>query len=186
MASSALIKWNTRYAQAGRKIPTPPAALIAAVPYLRPGKLLDIACGEGAVALFLAQLAQFEVSALDISDIGLANLEQFAKDKNLHLSTLCVDLDGQGVDQLAKFENICIFRYKPSVDLILKLSDKLTFGGRLIISTFNQRQHIEHGFASRFCLQDHEFDDVGADLEPLAYLRSNSAPFTDTYIFQKI
>ena len=186
MASTDLKKWNTRYARAERVFPNPPAALQVTLPYLLSGSILDIASGEGAVALSLAQSSQFEVTALDISDVGLANLKMFANDKKIHLQTMCLDLDTSDFNQLSHFDNICIYRYKPSVDLILKLSEKLSENGRLVISTFNQRQHIEQGFNERFCLQDNEFDNVSNQLQLIKFIRSVKAPYTDTYIWQKI
>jgi len=186
MASVDLKKWNTRYARAERVFPNPPAALHAAIPYLISGSLLDIASGEGAVALCLAQSSRFKVTALDISDVGLANLKKFANDKKINLQTLCLDLDGSDINQLSRFDNICIYRYKPSVDLIHTLSDKLSENGRLVISTFNHRQHIEQDFNERFCLLDNEFDNVSHQLQLLKFIRSVKAPYTDTYIWQKI
>jgi len=186
MASADLKKWNTRYALAERVFPNPPAALPVAIPYLLSGSILDVASGEGAVALLLAQSARFQVTALDISDVGLANLKKFANDTAIHLQTLCLDLDSSDLNQLSYFNNICIYRYKPSVDLILKLSEKLSENGRLVISTFNQRQHLEQGFNKRFCLLDDEFNDVSNQLQLIKFIRSVKAPYTDTYIWQKI
>jgi len=186
MASADLKKWNTRYAQTERVFPNPPAALHVAIPYLLAGTTLDVASGEGAVALHLAQSSRFKVTALDISDVGLANLKKFADDKKIHLQTLCLDLDSSDFNQLLCFDNICIYRYKPSVDLILKLSEKLSENGRLVISTFNQRQHIEQGFNERFCLVDNEFANVTNKLQLIKFFRSVKVPYTDTYIWQKI
>jgi len=185
MASSDLIKWNNRYANKQREFPNPPTALQAVMPYLIDGTVLDVASGEGAVALYLAQSPNFEVTALDISDVGLANLQASAKDKNIKLQTVCLDLDSSDLKALSNFDNICIFRYKPSVDMIRKLIGKLPENGRLVISTFNQRQHIEQGFNAHFCLNANEFDEVSEQLELIQFIRSQVAPFTDTYIWQK-
>ena len=64
-------EWDERYAAAeqvwsGR----PNGALVAEVAELRPGRALDVGCGEGADAVWLARRG-WDVTALDVSQVAL-------------------------------------------------------------------------------------------------------------------
>ena len=68
---AAPVDWDERYAVAdqvwsGR----PNGALVAEVAGLRPGRALDVGCGEGADAVWLAQQG-WDVTALDVSAVAL-------------------------------------------------------------------------------------------------------------------
>ncbi|NQZ32317.1 MAG: class I SAM-dependent methyltransferase [Oceanospirillaceae bacterium] len=186
MSSEDQKKWNTRYADQRRTIPSPPQDLIDIIDALPTGKLLDIACGEGAVALFMAGRADYSVTALDISDVGLINLKRFAQEQSVKLATLCADLeDTASLSQLTDYDCITVFRYKPTAALVRYLVSALADNGRLIISTFNMRHHLECGFSARFCLADEEFVNVDSRVSLLKLISASASPYTDTYIFQK-
>ena len=81
------IKWNKRYSEKdpGQRIPRIVRAYIDRAPA---GRALDIACGTGAVSLFLAERG-YTVDAVDISDVALA---AFA-DRHPAIRGICADLD---------------------------------------------------------------------------------------------
>ncbi len=59
---------------------------------LRPGaRALDLGCGEGRNALFLAECG-FDVTAVDISAAGIRKLETLAQKKRLHVHTEVTDV----------------------------------------------------------------------------------------------
>lgn len=65
-------RWDARHAQADDVGPLPPDLLRGRVELLPAGgRALDVACGRGAVALWLATRG-FTVDAVDISAVGLA------------------------------------------------------------------------------------------------------------------
>jgi len=55
-------------------------------------KLLCLGEGEGRNAIFFAK-NDFEVSAIDASNLGLEKLQQRAKEENLNIKTICMDLN---------------------------------------------------------------------------------------------
>jgi tellurite methyltransferase len=176
-------KWNNKYQQEGRQAPKAPLALLDNMHFLQAGKTLDVASGEGAVALHLSKFNKYQVTALDVSDIGLQNLSNFAQQQELQLKTLCLDMDDiSALALLEKYTNICMFRFKPDITLIKQLLSLLAPNGRLVISTFNQQHHLSCGFAAKFCLAPNEFSYLGETVEVIAYQQSEQAPFTDTYV----
>ncbi|MCJ8299118.1 MAG: class I SAM-dependent methyltransferase [Pseudomonadales bacterium] len=178
-------KWDKVYSHPQRTFPNPPAALVAYADYLIPGCLLDVACGEGAVALYAAATGLYTTTAIDISQIGLDKLSRFAQQQQLPVNTQAVDLDDlQQLSELGKFHSITLFRFKPSRELLEALILCLVPGGRLLLSTFNMQHHQSTGFSQRFCLQQREFMDIAGSGKLIHYISSDCAPFADTYIFE--
>src|SRR5271165_4450548 len=73
-------EWDTRYSErdgamwSGR----PNGRLVAEVADLTPGRALDVGCGEGADAIWLAQRG-WTVAAIDISDVALRRAREAAE-----------------------------------------------------------------------------------------------------------
>jgi tellurite methyltransferase len=88
----SLEDWNQRYA-AGEQLFETPAPLVEefAGP-LQPGTALDLACGPGRNALFLAERG-WHVTAVDGSPIAIDLLRQSARRKNLDIDLGVADLD---------------------------------------------------------------------------------------------
>ena len=86
-------RWNARHAQAA--LPPVPAVLRENA-HLLPstGRALDLACGLGAGALFLAE-AGLQVSAWDRSPVAIQRLQQEADRRGLVLDTQVLDLSAQ-------------------------------------------------------------------------------------------
>ncbi len=59
---------------------------------LKKGKVLCIGDGEGRNSVFLAKQG-FEVTALDLSSVGLKKAEQLAKENDVKISTIHADLN---------------------------------------------------------------------------------------------
>ena len=62
--------WNDRFKSQSNRPLQPEPFLIDHVSFLKPGSVLDIACGEGRNSVFLSQKG-FNVSAIDFSEIAL-------------------------------------------------------------------------------------------------------------------
>jgi len=73
-----MTEWDERYAATERMFSgNPNPALLAEVGGLAPGRALDVGCGEGADAVWLARQG-WKVTALDVSRVALERAEEFA------------------------------------------------------------------------------------------------------------
>lgn len=189
--SSDQQKWDQRYRDKPLILPTPPRFIEQSIKLMQPGTVLDLASGDGAASLCLAK-AGFDVVAVDISAEALERLQQFAIMLGVSIRTVQVDLAAD--DWLAMLDevvpgpinNIVITRYKPSLALWHQLATRLAPEGMMLLTSFNLKQHEQHGFNSRFCLQPAEF--TGAD--PQLHLRYSASvqqddDFMDEYLFEK-
>ena len=115
-----LVKWNERYARREETHRFAPAApLVAAAAGVSPGRALDIACGAGRHAIFLAE-RDWRVSAVDGSRVGIELMlaEAEARGCRDRIDAHVVDLESEppafaieqdGYDLIAD----CCFLYRP-------------------------------------------------------------------------
>jgi tellurite methyltransferase len=93
MSAAERDKWDARYRDGAYENRPHPTALLAQwLPRLPRGQALDIACGAGRNALFLAAHG-YAVTALDISAVALERGRHAAREQGLDIAWLCVDLD---------------------------------------------------------------------------------------------
>ncbi|WHY84080.1 methyltransferase domain-containing protein [Neobacillus novalis] len=87
------IKWNNKYKERinQREEPVPNVRLKNLSSYLTGGPALDLACGLGGNSLFLARL-NFQVQAIDISDVAINYLQELAAKKKLAIYAQLSDL----------------------------------------------------------------------------------------------
>ncbi|MEN9848489.1 MAG: hypothetical protein RL368_1229, partial [Pseudomonadota bacterium] len=127
--------WNQRY-QSARTLPTACFSL-QKYAYLLPktGKALDLACGLGGNALFLAQWG-LECSAWDFSAQAITQLQQLAQDLALpvHAEVRDVVLNPPAANS---FDVIVVSHFLDR-DLAEPLKKALTKGGILIYQTFSR------------------------------------------------
>ena len=85
-------KWNERFSQKGYAYGEEANEFLKSTANLLPkGRILCLGEGEGRNALFLA-VAGYEVTAIDISDIGLEKTRKRAEEKNVVIHTIHADL----------------------------------------------------------------------------------------------
>jgi SAM-dependent methyltransferase len=144
----------------------------------RGGRVLDVACGKGRHALWLAAQG-FDVHAIDRNADAIASLRQSAESRGLRITTAVIDLETDPVPQLPQgFDAVLVFNYlhRP---LFPSLLDALTPGGRLFYETFTTRQ-AERGHPKNpdFLLKDGELPALVRSGQARR-LRSGQAPFTE-------
>ena len=100
------------------------------------GSVLDLACGDGRNALFLAGNG-FEVTAVDFSEAALSRLKRFAEKERLTVYTQQMDLCcEENFDFLGKFDMIVCNHYRLLSKTAMQLKKHLTKNGVLWINCF--------------------------------------------------
>ncbi len=97
------------------------------------GRALDIACGKGRNALFLAEQG-FDVTAIDISPVALAEGRRHAAKKNLAVTWRQVDLEQIQLAENA-YDLVVNFNYLQR-SLIPQIKAALKVGGTVIFETY--------------------------------------------------
>ncbi|WP_084171791.1 class I SAM-dependent methyltransferase [Alicyclobacillus contaminans] len=107
-------RWNEKYSRRGPTLFPPEDFLVRRQHLLRAGTVLDVACGDGRHALYLARKG-FAVTGIDFSANGL-RLELFAAHEGVHVNTCQRDLDAEGIlTDLGAFDNIVVIHFKPQL-----------------------------------------------------------------------
>ena len=122
-------KWDRRYAEDSQRKHNPVNLLHDWLPRLRVGKALDIACGTGRNAIFLAE-AGFSVDAIDISPVGLRNARHEAERRGVRVNWIEHDLD-EPYDFDRDYDLIVVLWFV-RLDLLGELCACLAPGGFLV------------------------------------------------------
>ena len=123
-------KWEARYRQgAYGDRPHPSPLLQEWVDRIPRGPALDVACGAGRNALFLAARG-FDVDAVDISSAALEQGRERAAQSGLHVNWIEHDLD-EPLNTDQRYALIIVMRFV-DLPLIRRLADRLAPGGFLI------------------------------------------------------
>ncbi len=130
MSTADREKWNQRYTDGAYAERTHPSALLHTwLEKITPGKALDIACGAGRNALFLAEHG-FAVDAVDISAAALSRAQEAAVARGLQLNLVEHDLDGP-LTLTDDYQLILVIRYV-NLPLLQQLAQHLAPGGWLV------------------------------------------------------
>jgi SAM-dependent methyltransferase len=145
----------------------------------RGGRILDVACGRGRHALWLAGEG-FDVRAIDRNPGAIEFVRDTAAKLGLTLEAEVLDLETDPPPAIpAEFDAIVVFNYlhRP---LMPVLRDGVKPGGRIFYETFTTRQ-AEHGHPTNpaFLLRDGELAQLMA---PFAILRSRDGEFDGRFI----
>ncbi len=155
---SAREHWNERRAAGGfEPFPDTPADwLVEHGPLLgTEGRALDVACGDGRNALYLARLG-FEVAAVDVSDVAIDALRAAAAERELAIEPRVVDLEREP-PAAGSYDVVVNFNYLQR-DLFEALERALRPGGWLVFETFG-RAHVdelERSMNEAYVLGDNE------------------------------
>jgi SAM-dependent methyltransferase len=150
-------RWNRRYTEKGlTPFPERPSPWLAENRALLSGRrALDVACGDGRNALFLAQLG-FAVDAVDVSDVAVAALRAAAHERGLSVDARRMDLEVEPLPE-GRYDVVVQINYLQR-NLFGALERTLTPGGVLVVETVT-RAHVEelgNRFDPRFVLDDNE------------------------------
>jgi SAM-dependent methyltransferase len=128
--------WNARYAGSELLWTAEPNRLFAAeVGELPPGRALDLACGEGRNAVWLAERG-WRVTAIDFSDVALGKAARLAESRGVEVEWVVADvlelaLEPRSFDLVA-----VLYLQLPHAELASALrsaADALAPGGTLVV-----------------------------------------------------
>ncbi len=141
---SAGERWNERYTQDFRPFPDAPAPWLVAHRALLTGggRALDVACGDGRNALYLARHG-YEVEAIDAADVAIDALRTAARERDLAITPLVVDLEREPLPA-GPYDVIVTMNFLQR-DLFGPLQDALAPGGLLLYETLGQAHVTQLG-----------------------------------------
>lgn len=150
-------RWNERYAQAFEPFPDAPAAWLVAHRDLLTGggRALDVACGDGRNARYLAELG-YTVDAIDASDVAVDALRGAATERGLDVTPSVVDLEREPLPP-GPYDVIVTMNFLQR-DLFDALQEALAPGGLLIYETLGQAHvnELARSFNPAYLLEDGE------------------------------
>jgi 2-polyprenyl-3-methyl-5-hydroxy-6-metoxy-1,4-benzoquinol methylase len=143
LGSDDQARWDKQHAEA-RSADTPASFLRQVFEndgwQLPRGRALDIACGMGRNALYLAEQG-FEVVAMDISAVALQEARKRAELKRLRIDWRQTDLEAVRLDETA-YDLIVNFNYLQH-SLIPHIKRAIKSGGHVVFETYliDQKEH---------------------------------------------
>ncbi|HKO35978.1 MAG TPA: methyltransferase domain-containing protein [Pyrinomonadaceae bacterium] len=124
-------KWDQRYLRGEHTIKEPSPLLRTAIKSLKPGRALDVACGVGRHAIFLAENG-WHVTAVDSSRVGVEILQERAREAGVTVEARVGDLEsGEFHIEPASYELICVFYYLQR-DLFAPIRAGVKTGGTVV------------------------------------------------------
>lgn len=128
-------RWDEKYASRSIARPQAPSSVIEQfLERLPPGRALDVACGNGGFAVWLAQRG-WSVVGVDLSMVALEQARQLADELQVSVVWMAADLD-DFVPEPGGYDLITVFRYLDRDRLPQRLIAGLKPGGWLIYETF--------------------------------------------------
>ena len=152
--------WNTHYSDPANISLDPAPLLVQVAEMLPPGRALDLACGPGRNARYLAQLG-WRVTAVDSSAVAITQLRQQAPTVDARLADLEL---GQFTIEPDAYDLVCDFYYLQR-DLFAAIRQGVRPGG-----VFTGAVHlVEEGRSRKFSLRPGELRNVFGGWKILYY-----------------
>lgn len=124
-------EWDRRYAERDHVWRSDPHEVVAElVTPLAPGRALDVAAGEGRHAVWLAERG-WEVTAIDISAVGLAKGEQEALRRGLDVTWVVGDVTSW--EPPHAFDLVLVSFMHVAADVFTRLRRYVAPGGHLLV-----------------------------------------------------
>ena len=126
----SLEQWNERY-RAGEQLFDAPVPLVVKFAGPAPGRALDLACGSGRNALYLAKLC-WRVTAVDGSPVAVDVLRARARERGLDIDIHIADLERGEFEIPSGNYDLILDCYYLQRDLIPKMQAGVRPGGMVI------------------------------------------------------
>ena len=170
MAREDQVRWDRRHGR-GKGI-DPPATLLRQIvetdAWLLPrGLALDLACGKGRNALYLAENG-FEVVAMDVSAVALAEGKRAAEEKRLSIEWRQTDLEQIELEE-GGYDLIVDFNYLQR-SLMAQIKRAVRRAGYVVFETYlADQKEIGHPKNPAFLLARNELLEIFRDFRILYY-----------------
>lgn len=123
--------WNERYSRGEHILTEPMPLLVRVASRLKPGRALDLACGMGRHAIFLAERG-WQVTAVDASRVGIELAKASARERSVEVDWRVIDLEGGCFEIEAEaYDLIGVFYYLQR-DLFPQIRAGVLWGGIVI------------------------------------------------------
>lgn len=128
--------WDRRYSSAQQRWSGQPnGTLVVEIESVAPGSALDVGCGEGADAIWLAQRG-WDVTAVDISQVALDRAQRAAEDAGIEIEWTRVDIAIEP-PLPRRYDLVSVhypaLRHTPGDEAIRALIDAVAAGGTLLV-----------------------------------------------------
>jgi 2-polyprenyl-3-methyl-5-hydroxy-6-metoxy-1,4-benzoquinol methylase len=160
-------EWNRRYA--GRELlwtATPNRFLVAETARLTPGRALDLACGEGRNAVWLAEQG-WTVTGVDFSDVALAKARRLAARGGVDVRWVSADLRDHHPESHLYDLVLLFYLQVPAAErrpIVRAAADGVAPGGTLLLVAHDLSNLADgHGGPQEPAVL-YSADDVAADL----------------------
>ncbi len=145
----------------------PSRLLVQLLTLLSKGRALDIACGEGRNAIFLAQNG-YEVDAVDVSTVALERAAEASDHERVKVNLIQADLENYEIPA-GTYDLIINFNYLQR-SLAPMIKRGLKKGGVLVFETYTlEQQSIGHPKNPEFLLKPNELLHLFSDLHIFFY-----------------
>ncbi len=166
--------WDKRYRNGEHTIKEPSPLLRTANASLKPGRALDIACGVGRHAIFLAEHG-WHAMAVDSSRVGIEILQQHAREAGLTVEARVADLEsGEFHIEPGTYDLVCVFYYLQR-DLFSPIRAGVKPGGTVVAAIhLNDGREDAKPANPAFLLERGELRQLFADWEITYYREGES------------
>lgn len=171
MSEDTRRKWDARYRQIAHR--GQPSAVLSDKPHLIPrhGRALDLACGLGANALFLAA-HNLEVEAWDISPVAIERLGYEAHRRGLSVNAQVRDVIAHPPEP-DSYDLIVVSRFL-SREICPAICRALRPGGVLFYQTYTRSNNVDKGPRNPlFLLEKGELLRLFGELQTVFYLEGD-------------
>lgn len=146
-ASATRDDWNRRYSDTELLwTATPSRFLVAETEGLRPGLALDLACGEGRNAVWLAERG-WAVVGVDFADVGLDTARRLAAQSGVDVELVHADLLAYEPEPL-RYDLVCVlYLHLPADDrsrVLARAAAAVAPGGTFLL-VGHDVENLEHG-----------------------------------------
>jgi SAM-dependent methyltransferase len=140
--------WDRRY-EGSELVWTaePNRFLVAETEALAPGRALDLACGEGRNAVWLAERGWQSVG-VDFSEVGLRKARELAASRSVHVEWVAADLLGYRPDPQTCDLVLVFYLQVPAADrlpILRTAAEAVTPGGTFLLVAHDS-SNLHHGY----------------------------------------